>query len=371
FGSKDVGTRTATATGLALSGTDAGDYHLTNSSDTDDAQISAKDVSAKISASGKVYDGSTDAAYSCNVVGKVSGDAVTCDGVHPAHFGSKDVGTRTATASGLALSGTDAGDYHLTNSSDTDDAQISAKDVSAKISASGKVYDGSTDAAYGCAVQGKVASDAVTCDGVHPAHFGSKDVGTRTATASGLALSGTDAGDYHLTNSSDTDDAQISAKDVSAKISASGKVYDGSTDAAYGCAVKSKVPSDAVPCDGDHVAHLRSKNVGTRTATASGLALSGTDAGNYPLTNPRSKDASYALTCEGDRHAHFGSKDVGTRTATASGLAFSGTDAADYHPLTPRDAHPVQISAKDVSAKISASGKVYDGSTDAAYGCAV
>src|SRR5439155_911483 len=212
FGSKDVGTRTATATGLALSGTDAGDYHLTNSSDTDDAQISAKDVSAKISASGKVYDGSTDAAYSCTVVGKVSGDAVACDGVHPAHFGSKDVGTRTATASGLALSGTDAGDYHLTNSSDTDDAQISAKDVS------GKMNDGSTDAAYSCTVVGKVSGDAVACDGVHPAHFGSKDVGTRTATASGLALSGTDAGDYHLTNSSDTDDAQISAKDVSAKI---------------------------------------------------------------------------------------------------------------------------------------------------------
>src|SRR5204863_5704719 len=130
-------------------------------------------------------------------------DAVTCDGVHPAHFGSKDVGTRTATASGLALSGADAGDYHLTNSSDTDDAQISAKDVSAKISASGKVYDGSTDAAYSCAVVGKVSGDPSLHDALPISHFGSKDVGTRTATATGLALSGTDAGDYHLTNSSD------------------------------------------------------------------------------------------------------------------------------------------------------------------------
>src|SRR5204863_6246055 len=118
---------------------------------------------------GKVYDGSTDAAYSCNVVGKRSGDAVSCDGVPLAHFGSKDVGTRTATASGLALSGTDAGDYHLTNSSDTDDAQISAKDVSAKISETGRASCRARDEAYGCNVVGKVTGDAGTSDGVHPA----------------------------------------------------------------------------------------------------------------------------------------------------------------------------------------------------------
>src|SRR5204862_6490802 len=170
-------------------------------------------------------------------------------GVHPAHFGSKDVGTRTATATFLALSATDARHSFPTRRSSDLDAQISAKDVSAKISASGKVYDCSTAAACSCAVVGKVASDAVTCDGVHPAHFGSKDVGTRTATASGLALSGADAGDYHLTNSSDTDDAQISAKDIGRATSRAGKEYDGSTDAAYSCAVVGKVASDAVTCD--------------------------------------------------------------------------------------------------------------------------
>ena len=137
-------------------------------------------MTAEITAANKVYDGNTDAAYSCAVNGKVSGDAVTCDGVHPAVFGSKNVGTRTATASGLALAGSDKDNYNLTNTSANDDAEISAKDVTAEITAANKVYDGNTDAAYSCAVNGKVSGDAVTCDGVHPAVFGSKNVGTRT-----------------------------------------------------------------------------------------------------------------------------------------------------------------------------------------------
>src|SRR5204862_5810538 len=124
-------------------------------------------------------------------------------GVHPAHFGSKDVGTRTATATFLALSATDARHSFPTRRSSDLDAQISAKDVSAKISASGKVYDGSTDAAYSCAEVGKVASDAVTYNGGPPARTPATYIGPLTANATEHALSGTDAGDYHLTNSSD------------------------------------------------------------------------------------------------------------------------------------------------------------------------
>src|SRR4029078_10551461 len=135
--------------------------------------------------------------------GVVGTENVTCDGTHPAVFASKDVGTRTATATGLALAVVEKNNYILDNSSDTDDAVISAKHLSASITAAGKIYDGNTDAGYSCALSGVVGTENVTCDGTHPAVFASKDVGTRTATATGLALAGVDKNNYILDNSSD------------------------------------------------------------------------------------------------------------------------------------------------------------------------
>ena len=48
--------------------------------------IEPKDVTAEITAANKVYDGSADADYTCEVVGADIGDDVDCDGDHPASF---------------------------------------------------------------------------------------------------------------------------------------------------------------------------------------------------------------------------------------------------------------------------------------------
>src|SRR5207249_1320576 len=186
----------------------AGDTNHTSSSDSKNFTIGQASSTTTVTcpAGPFTYNGSAQTPCSATVTG-AGGLSLTPT---PTSSNNTNAGTATATY-------TSAGHTNHTSSSDSKNFTIGKRDVSAKISASGKVYDGSTDAAYSCAVQGKVASDAVICDGVHPAHFGSKDVGTRTATASGLALSGTDAGDYHLTNSSDTGQAAITARSITVK----------------------------------------------------------------------------------------------------------------------------------------------------------
>ena len=242
FGNKNVGTgKTVTASGLALAGADAGNYNLTNTSASDQADITAKDVTASITAADKVYDGNTDAAYTCAPNGdhRAPTSSPATAPTRPI-FGNKNVGTgKTVTASGLALAGADAGNYNLTNTSANDLADITAKDVTAAITAADKVYDGNDRRRLHVLAERDHRPDVVTCDGTHPAHFGNKNVGTgKTVTASGLALAGADAGNYNLTNTSASDLAEITAKDVTASITAADKVYDGNTDAAYTCALE-------------------------------------------------------------------------------------------------------------------------------------
>ena len=112
--------------------------------------IESSDVTAEITATDKVYDGSTDAGYTCEVVGADVGDDVDCDGDHPASFDTADAGTdKTVTATGLTLSGGDSGGYNLTNNSDTDLADITKADPDCTVTGYSGTYDGDSHGADG------------------------------------------------------------------------------------------------------------------------------------------------------------------------------------------------------------------------------
>ena len=120
FDSKDAGTgKTVTIAGLTLSGADAGKYVLADPMTTT-ADITAATLTVDgITATDKVYDGTTTAALdtsAASLVGVVSGDDVTLDSSGAVGtFDTKDVGTGiNVTVSGLALAGADAGNYVLT-----------------------------------------------------------------------------------------------------------------------------------------------------------------------------------------------------------------------------------------------------------------
>ena len=122
--------------------------------------------------------------------------------------------------------------------------------------------------------------------------FADKNVGTgKGVTGSGFAISGTDAGNYTLTQPAYMT-ADITAASLTVTgVTASNKTYDASTLASLNvgsAALSGVIGADTVTLGtGSAVGAFADKNAGTNKAvTASGFAISGTDAGNYILTQP-------------------------------------------------------------------------------------
>src|SRR5207245_1175461 len=156
-------------------------------------------------ANNKIYDGTTSATLnlgSAALVGVVSGDTVTLNTASAAGtFADENVGTgKTVTVSGLTLSGSDAGNYTLTQPVTT--ANITTKGLTASgITANNKVYDGTTTATLNvasAALVGAASGDDVTLNtGGAAGVFANANVGTaKSVTISGLTLSGADAANY-------------------------------------------------------------------------------------------------------------------------------------------------------------------------------
>ena len=154
-----------------------------------------------------------------------------------------------------------------------------------------KVYDDTTMAsASGTAtLSGVEPGDDVFLGGSPVFTFASPEVGTGiTITTSGYTISGTDSGNYTLTQP--TLSGEISAAELNILgLSGNNKEYDGTTAAtASGIATLSGViGADDVILGGSPVFTFASPEVGTGiTITTSGYTISGTDSGNYVLTQP-------------------------------------------------------------------------------------
>src|SRR6185503_4902170 len=81
-------------------------------------------------------------------------------------FDTAAVGTgKTVTSSNLALSGAAASNYALSARSATTTASITAATLTPAITATNKIYDGTSSAAISCTLTGVVGSDVVACVG--------------------------------------------------------------------------------------------------------------------------------------------------------------------------------------------------------------
>jgi phosphotransferase system IIA component len=161
---------------------------------------------AGLSASDKVYDGTTSAILTGTPVlsgGVVNGDTITLSGTPVGNFASKDAGSGIAvTVSGLSLTGASAGNYTLAEPAALT-ATINPKALTVTgLSANNKVYDGTTAATLtGTPVlSGSVVNgDTVTLSGTPVGTFASRLVGNDIpVTVSGLFLTGPSAGNYTL-----------------------------------------------------------------------------------------------------------------------------------------------------------------------------
>ena len=377
FDNKNAGTgKTVSATGLTLTGADAGNYSFVGTG-SGTASILALPINGSFTASDKVYNGTTAATVLTRRLSvAVSGDDVYMTG-GTATFSDKNVGTgKTVTLSGAALSGTDAGNYIL-DSVATTTADISPAVLTASISVENKTYDGTANATVtACMLTGVVSGESVTCDYASvSASFPDMNVGeNKVVSATGLTLSGADKSNYAF-NGTGSGTASITAVHITGSFMVDDKVYDGTTAATVNSRSLSGVVSgDSVSLTGG-TATFSDKNVGTgKAVTLAGASLTGTDAGNYILDSVTSTTASIQaasltatisannkvydgltdaivtscslnglasgdyVTCtfSSTDSASFSDKNVGTdKTVTLSGASLSGTDAGNYMLTSP------------------------------------
>ncbi len=345
FNSKDVlAANTVNITGITLADDAdlASNYNLTNTTATDAAVITAKDITAVtgITAADKVYDGNATATLDSSAAGFtgiVAGENLMV-GTATGTFNSKDVVTaNTVAITGITLADgvalTDlASNYNLTINTASDAAVITAKDITAVtgITAMDKVYDGNTTAILntaGAGFAGIISGESLTV-GAATGTFNSKDVVTaNTVNITGITLAdGADlASNYNLTNSTASDAAVINTKDITAVtgITAADKVYDGNT---------------------------------TATLDISGAGFTGIVSGE--------------ILAVGAATGTFNSKDVVTaNTVNITGITLAdGADLASNYNLTNNTASTsASVTAKDITAitGITANNKVYDGNTNA------
>ena len=315
FATKNVGAaQNISVTGLALSGPDARNYALQNTSATTSADITAKTITASFTAADKIYDGMVTATATGSSAGIVANDNVIVSATG-AVFADRNVGlVKTVAVSGITLSGTDAGNYVLSSTTASATANINAKPLTVTVSASGKVYDGLLSTGATAASRDIFGSDAVVIS-IGAANFTDRHVGTgKLVIVNGIALSGADAGNYQLQNSTATTSAAITARSVTASFTVAAKTYDGTMAAVVAGSATGFISGDDV-----------------RVVTSSAL---------------------------------FVDQNVGlSKQINISGISLAGSSAGDYVPSATTAQVQGNISAKSLAPAFVATSKLYDGNT--------
>ena len=390
YDTKNVGTgKVVAVAGLTLSGADAGGYSLASTSvSAAIGVITQKLLTAALTGSvSRIYDGTTAATLSSGnftFSGLVAGDSVAISNT-AGTYDTKNVGTgKTVSVAGLTLSGSDARNYSFASTSLLGAiGAITPAALTASLTGSvSKIYDGTTVATLSpgnYVLSGKVSDDSVTLNTPASGTFDTKNVGTgKTVSVAGFALSGTDAGNYSFaaTNLSAAIGAITPAALTASLTGSVSKIYDTTTAATLSpgnYALTGKVSGDSVALNTPASGTYDNKNAGTgKTVSASGLAISGADAGNYSLASTSASGAvgvitkvtlgtaltgtvtkvfdgtdvatlapgNYVLTgaLSGDTVAlndpasgNYDDKNVGSgKTVSVSGLAVSGADAGNY-----------------------------------------
>src|SRR5206468_1750911 len=183
-----------------------------------------------ITASNKIYDGTTAATIvTRSLTGVLGSDAVSLTG-GTASFASKTAGTaKTVTATGLSLSGIDAANYQLASTTATTTADIAVRPLLVSAAGVNKAYDGATTATVTLS-DNRVAGDTLSRT-YTSASLSDKNVGTaKTVSVSGITLSGADAGNY-TANTTATTTANITARALAVSATGVDKVYNGTTNA--------------------------------------------------------------------------------------------------------------------------------------------
>ena len=251
--------------------------------------IKADLVVTGITANSKTYDTFTTATLGGTAaVTALGSDVVTLGGTASGTFANKAAGNnKTVTVTGKALTGSnDDGNYNLIQQSGLTANISKAVLTTTGAVARNKTYDATTAATItGETLAGVLLTDAVSVSG--GGTFADKNAGNAKAVTAALALGGTDADNYTLTQPTGLT-ANIAKADITlAGFTAANKVYDATTAAtitAYGSL------NGVLLADASHVfaaggnAVFSDADAGViKTVRGAGFTLSGNEADNYNL----------------------------------------------------------------------------------------
>jgi hypothetical protein len=291
FASSVVGTNISVTTTFSLLGADKDNYAVTQPTLSGAIARKILTVSGAV-VPNKQYDGNIAASISGGILMGVVGseNVVLNTGSGTATFVDKSVGTGKAiTVTGYAITGTDIGNYTLTQPIVTADITAAPLTVSGATVAN-KEYDSTTTATVsGATLVGTIGSDVVNLANDSAGTFAQATPGTGITVSTAMTLAGADAGNYALSQPAGLT-ADITAKALTISgASATSRVYDGSTIIAVsGGSLLGVLQGDVVTLvDANAAGTTTDKLVGSSKAvTVTGYALGGVNAAGYTVTQP-------------------------------------------------------------------------------------
>jgi sRNA-binding regulator protein Hfq len=319
---KGIG-KTVNVSGLTISGTDSGNYSLTQP--TTNASIFALSISVTAATNSKTYDGTNTAAASPTItLGSLQGTDIAG---FSETYDNKNVGTgKTLTPSGSVIDGNGGNNYAVAFFT-ANTGSIGTRSITVTAATNTKTYDQTTSAA---------ASPTVTTgslQGTDTAGFSEtysdKIVATgKTLTPAGSVNDGNSGNNYAVTfTPANTGVINV----LSLTVSATGvdKPYDGTTNATVMLS-DNRISGDNFS-DTYTTASFADANAGSnKTVNVSGIGISGIDATNYTANTTASTTANItvgSLTISADNK----SKTAGlpNPTLTASYVGFVGGDSTN------------------------------------------
>lgn len=392
FTDKNVGAgKTVNVTGISISGTDAGNYTLANTTTTTTADITARPLMVTATADNKVYDTTTNATVHFTD-DRLLGDVFGVTGLGA--FSDKNVANgKTVFLGPVSLSGPDAGNYSVlavTNPT----ANITPASLTASFGANNKIYDATTAATvFASSLSGVLLGDVVTIGSITAA-FADKHAGTGKTVTATVVLGGGDAGNYVVSSVVPTT-ADITQRPITVTAQTNTKVYDATTAAS----TLPLITTGAI--QGTDSAVLSetydTKHVGTgKTLTPTIVITDGNGGANYLVTlvndttgiitkkaltvtatginKVYDATTTASVSLSGDHIAgddvtlaatsYFADKNVGAAKPVTAFLTFSGADIYNYSTTSPVMAS-ADITVKPVTTTFTIANKVFDGNTNA------
>ncbi len=309
-----------------LSGAAASNYVVASSGNTDG--VLTVNPLALVLTGSQVYNGGTAVgAAHLAATNVLAGDQLTLTGA--ATLAAKNVqagGQPLSSLAGLAL---DNGNYTVTGGSGVVTVTPAALLVSG-ITAASRTYDGTTGAVVntsGAVLSGLIAGDSVTVAAT--GLFADKNAAAGKSVTLTSVDGGADLGNYTVVNQASTTGSITPAALVVSGITASNKVYNGTTAAAVntsGAVLTGLIAGDSVTVAATGL--FADKNAAAGKSVTLTSVDGGADLGNYAVTNQASTTAGItpaALTLT----ATVNSKSVDGSTSASSVPTVSGLIAGD------------------------------------------